>query len=253
MGIFDYCERALRLSRAQAYYFKSVAEKSEEIPELKAAIDQGDVSLSQARRIIPVVTKENQQHWIAEAKSLPRAELERRVTAVNPNAQVREKIRPVANELLELKTPIDRETEENLRVLQNVLSQKLGKPASLSQVIGWTARICREKFDLEKRARQAVSSGKTVATKLEQHNVRTGRHPVTQQVKHQVIYGNGLQCSYISGDGRRCESRRWLDLHHLKMVRDGGLNVPENLQVLCKAHHRLAHQQPHPLGPKPHS
>jgi hypothetical protein len=44
-GVFDYCERALRLSRAQAYYFKSVAEKSESVPELKEAVVQGEITL----------------------------------------------------------------------------------------------------------------------------------------------------------------------------------------------------------------
>ena len=74
-GILDYCERALRLSRAQAYYFKSVAEKSEWVPQLKEAVVQGQITLSQARRIGPVITTENQQQWVADAKNLPQKEL----------------------------------------------------------------------------------------------------------------------------------------------------------------------------------
>ena len=63
-GIFDYCHRILSLSRAQSYYFKSVAEASVKVPQLKKAVTQGDLTLSQARRITPVITTENQNHWI---------------------------------------------------------------------------------------------------------------------------------------------------------------------------------------------
>src|SRR5262245_26997002 len=55
-GIYDYCERRLNLSPAQSYYFKKVAEKSDEVPEIKQAVVQGELTLSEARRILPVVT-----------------------------------------------------------------------------------------------------------------------------------------------------------------------------------------------------
>jgi len=48
-GIFDYCERGLLLSRSQSYYFQKVAEKSEEIPELKTALSQGEHAEALAR------------------------------------------------------------------------------------------------------------------------------------------------------------------------------------------------------------
>ncbi len=52
-------------------------------------------TLSQARRIAPVVTANNHEHWIAEAKHLPQTELERRIAAENPKAHIKEKIRPL--------------------------------------------------------------------------------------------------------------------------------------------------------------
>jgi hypothetical protein len=60
-GIFDYCERALNLSRAQSFYFKSVANKAEEVPQIQKAMAQGNLTLSQARRIVPVITPQNQE------------------------------------------------------------------------------------------------------------------------------------------------------------------------------------------------
>ena len=123
-GIFDYCERALNLSRAQSYYFKSVAEKSEEVPELKQSILEGTLTLSQARRIVPVIHPQNQDVWITKAQTLTQKELEREVTKVNPKAHIIEKLKPVAPKLSELKVGITTETEAHLKRLQEIYSQK---------------------------------------------------------------------------------------------------------------------------------
>ena len=95
-NLFSYCVMALKLSEAQACYFSKVAKKSEEVPALKAAIDDGTLSLSQARRVVPVITQENSQLWIEKAASLPQRALEKEVAVVNPKAIVKERIRVVA-------------------------------------------------------------------------------------------------------------------------------------------------------------
>ncbi len=233
-GIFDYCERALKLSRAQAYYFKSVAEKSEEVPEIKEAVLQGELTLSQARRIVPVVTKANHEQWIKKAKTLPQKDLEREVTAINPKAKVKEKIRPLSLKVSELRAVVDRETEENLRALQDLLSQKLGKAATVADVIAWAAKVTRQKFDPVKRAERSrsVSLGKSP---------KMGRHPIPLSVKHPVVKRDDWRCTYVSEDGRRCEEKRWLALHHVREVARGGLNTVDNLRILCRSHHKLVH------------
>src|SRR6185295_9449765 len=100
-GIFDYYVRRLKLSNAQAFYFKSVAEKSEEVPEVKEAILQGEITLSQARRIVPAINASNHREWIEKAKTLTQDELERVVTEVNPRAHIRETIKPISPALSE--------------------------------------------------------------------------------------------------------------------------------------------------------
>ena len=70
-GVFEYCEGELKFSRAQSYYFKSVVEKAETVPELREAIVQGEITFSQARRIAPVITPENKSEWIEKAIRLP--------------------------------------------------------------------------------------------------------------------------------------------------------------------------------------
>jgi hypothetical protein len=233
LGIFDYCERALNLSRAQAYYFKSVAEKAEEVPEMKEAIIQGELTLSQARRIVPAINQSNHEEWIEKAKTLTQTELERAVTAVNPKSHVREKIKPVAMELSELKVGVGKETEEDIEALRHILSRKLRKPASLSDVIAWMAKECRKKFDLTQS--KIISSGN--------RPLKPGRQPVRISTKKTVYQREQSQCTHRSSDSRRCIQKRWVQMHHKIEVANGGLNTPPNLTLLCHAHHKMLHER----------
>jgi Domain of unknown function (DUF222) len=39
-----------------------------------------------------------------------------------------------------------------------------------------------------------------------------------------------------------CHQRRWLHAHHILFWEDGGVTLPENLALLCPAHHRALHR-----------
>lgn len=149
-----------------------------------------------------------------------------------------EKIRPVAPTLAEMKVAVLRETEDDLSVLKEILSQKLGRAATLADVIKWAAKVCREKHDPVAKAKRAVSSGRRSTT----GTPRPGRHPIPALVKHEVVLQEAMRCSYVSPDGRRCEQKRWMHFHHRKEVCRGGSNAVENITLLCSRHHRLVHE-----------
>jgi len=279
-GTYDYCVRRLNLSASQSFYFKSVAEKSEEVPELKQAVISGELTLSQARRIVPAVSKTNCQDWINKAKTVPQKDLEREVAAVNPRAHVQEKIKPVAKGLAELRALVDDETEADLERLKEILSQKTGKPATLGDVIKWNAKIALEKHDPIRKAERARAKaekaskarpaatpknttpprrppgsspthpGEPSATAPRKHFLRNsqplgkqqpGRTPLRASLKHAVMLRDRGQCTHVERTGHRCPQTRWLDHHHRVEVSLGGSNTLENLTLLCQAHHKLTH------------
>ena len=50
------------------------------------------------------------------------------------------------------------------------------------------------------------------------------------------------QCSYTDPrTGRRCNSRYFLQIDHIRERSHGGLHEPGNLRLLCQAHHRWRH------------
>jgi hypothetical protein len=71
---------------------------------------------------------------------------------------------------------------------------------------------------------------------------KIGRQSISAAIIHEVNRRDGGQCTYVSPDGRRCECNRFLHLHHVKPVVQGGENTVENLTTLCAAHHRLIHE-----------
>src|SRR4051794_15664406 len=59
-SLFDYAVKALKLSESVAFNFINVARKAVHVPSLQAEIAAGNLSVSKARKIVPVVTERNQ-------------------------------------------------------------------------------------------------------------------------------------------------------------------------------------------------
>ena len=52
------------------------------------------------------------------------------------------------------------------------------------------------------------------------------------------------RCSYVDPrTGRRCASRHFLQIDHIRERSRGGRHEPENLRLLCHAHHRWRHEE----------
>ena len=70
---------------------------------------------------------------------------------------------------------------------------------------------------------------------------RHGRKALSSSVKHGVSIRDGGQCTYVHSSGKRCEERRWLHVHHVRCVSEGGRDDIDNLVTLCSSHHRVVH------------
>ena len=81
----------------------------------------------------------------------------------------------------------------------------------------------------------------TPATTAPQPRVRRRAIPVA--VRRQVWERDRGCCSYVDrGSGRRCGSRHLLEIDHVVPYALGGSAEPDNLRLLCAAHHRYRHR-----------
>lgn len=78
----------------------------------------------------------------------------------------------------------------------------------------------------------------------------TGRNPtkrpakrtrhIPRAVRDEVFARDGGRCTFISDNGKRCNSDWNLEIDHVIPFAKGGDNSPENLRLLCAEHNRLA-------------
>jgi hypothetical protein len=71
-----------------------------------------------------------------------------------------------------------------------------------------------------------------------------GKSPrITNATRREVYERDGLRCTYIAEDGRRCEARAFLELDHVDAKAIRGSSGAENLRVRCRAHNQLTAEQ----------
>jgi len=238
-SLFDYATSALKLSSGQAFNFINVSRKAHEVPQLKHAVASGKLSVSKARKIVPVLRPDNQAVWIEKAITLPQRQVEREVAEANPLLSVSERIRPVAKARSELKCGISTQLEEKIQKARDLISQKTRKACTLEEAFDVVFDEYLQRFDPLEKAKRIAKKKKSLPAKLPVARQVRGHRPA--RLTHQLHLRDRRQCRFKTPQGGRCESKRWLQIHHRVPVASGGSNTLENLITLCAAHHAHIH------------
>lgn len=122
-SLFSYVVNELRLSENTAYSLITIARKARDIPELKTSLQSGAITLSNARRIAPVLTSINKNEWIEKAAELTMRQLEKEIVKVRPQEATRERASYVAPERMRLELGVSELELLKLRRAQDLLSQ----------------------------------------------------------------------------------------------------------------------------------
>ncbi len=98
----------------------------------------------------------------------------------------------------------------------------------------------------------AHRSGRFVTPATSPPQPRVHRRAIPAAVRRQVWERDGGCCSYADrGSGRRCGSRHLLEIDHVVPYALGGSAEPDNLRLLCAAHHRHRHARRNRLDNRP--
>ncbi len=238
-SLFGYACRHLRLSENVALNLIQVARVSVTIPDLKNRVREGRITLSNARRIAPVINVDNQVEWLERAENLTVRELEREVARVRPKEAVRERASYVTGDRLKLELGISEEGFKKVRRVQDLLSQRWSKSASYEELLEALCDEFLHRHDPLMRAKRAKNPTEILETYL------PGDGPpraIPAGVRHEVNLRDETRCTHTDGLGNRCANSRWLELHHVQPVSRGGSHTTDNLTTLCWAHHRKAHR-----------
>lgn len=116
-------------------------------------------------------------------------------------------------------------------------------------------------MELLKRAQELLKQSKNANVPLAEalHEIATffvERHdpllkaakksPLSRSEREKALLRDKGSCQFTLTNGKKCLSRYWLDVHHIRPKSRGGNDTVENLITLCSAHHRMMHAPPSP-------
>jgi 5-methylcytosine-specific restriction endonuclease McrA len=265
-NLTQYAQYLLKLSPHQMYFI-TVARKAIRLDKLQLALKNKEISVSQAKRIVSVVDDSNVEEWLTKAKVMTQKQLERAVAKSDPKTLVMEGTRYLDESTLELKAAISESTDQLLRRVQEIESQKKNNHASYDDTLKAMARAYLEKHDPVAKAQRAIAkklkqehrvkqkmqrspevqkrqktlSLRRVLSQESNQSVFVKRRPLLAQTKHRVVIRDQDKCQGLNPDGSPCLDSKWTDIHHIIPISQGGTNTIENLITLCKGHHQLEH------------
>ncbi len=269
-SLFDYCVKVLRYSEAAAFLRIRAARAAAKFPRVLADLRTGTIHLDAIMRLYPHLSDENSDSLLTQASGASKRDVLALVATLEaggpaPERDVIRRLPPPA------KAPAVQEPQPESDAASVQPSAASASAASGPTVIapsrirlGFTAddefvqmverlrSLRRHKFPegrLEDLLKEAVD---VLLHKLDPGLKPRGRsrtrrlaaYPgrrVRQTVKTQVWERDAGCCAYIGPEGRRCESREFLEYDHIVPWALGGLSTLDNIRLLCRAHNqRLA-------------
>ncbi len=237
-SLFSYAHDILGLSESAAYMFNTVAKKASHIACLQRSLQEGKISVSKASRIVSTLTPRNAEELVRFAETHKLREIDYEVARLNPRARSRERAKVISEDAVELTITVSKKGYEDLcRIVS------LKDCASLADAVEKSTDLFLKTHDPVRKAK--LSRGQKTREPLFNRGLDpdagSGREPLTAEQRHAVFSRDEGRCTYCSS-GERCDSDRWVHIHHIVPVSDGGSNDPSNLTTLCSFHHKLVHQ-----------
>lgn len=262
-----YCVKYLGLSEDVAANFVRVARKTYEVPELKAAIDEGKLSVTKAKAIVSVINTQNQKNWIEKAENFSKSQLEKAVATESPKPKKPEKAKFEAPNRVRYEFDLTEEESVLFKRAQDLLCQKKGQSVSLSETQAELLRCFLDKHDPVRKAQRNIhksqdpsrersekkkmsnskrssikkTSDSKRASMTKSSNLKRNSIPVAEI--HKVNLRDQGRCQAELPDGSKCQETKWIHFHHILPKAQGGKDKAENLVTLCSAHHRIWHER----------
>jgi hypothetical protein len=269
VSLYKYCVEILDLSKGVSYELVAVIHKGKEVPAIKEAVKRGEISLSKAKKICSVITLEDQNQWLELAKVETSRVIEKCVALARPEKTVESAVYKTEDRL-QFQLGVSEEWLTDLATVKNLLAQKHKSAVSSEEALHALMKDFIQKNDPVRKAERALERASkrnkapnspnqqcpgTAEAELSDSLTPNSASPTDplkrrkrQNIKritlHAVSIRDRNQCTYVGTHGR-CGEKRWLDIHHVLPVADGGNDDPENLTTLCRRHHVRHHSAHH--------
>ena len=273
-----WAPRPVRTSHGASSTTESIAAQegkaTDRLPPETAASPPESASSVRAEMPVVVLDATGQRELVKQATGKSSRQVEELIASVDPSlATPREQLRARGDGRWTFTVVVDQECRHALNQLKSLMSH-VDPAMSYGRLVNRLVQEELRRRDPRLRgsnrddARQngttpepadAVSTAKCAApdhgvaasTPNRPGNGATGQQPappgrvIPAAIKRAVWERDQGRCSYVDpATGRRCTSRHLLQIDHIRPWARGGGTEPDNLRLLCHAHHRHRHAGP---------
>ena len=239
------------LSNGAAFRRKHCVTLIRKYPKLLPLLEDGTLSLSNLTFARNIINDENLDEMIALLAKKTNREVEKIVARLDPKRRPRSGVRklpegstgrgPCSEHPV---TPIDADLSKFTAVcdadttgrLQHVREMYLREDPTND-----TDALFREMVILMEKTLEKKYFAKTDRPRAEKPSKDPTR--ISNATKRIVYERDGGQCTSVSESGTRCSSREFLEFHHVEPRASGGKGCPDNVRLLCSAHHKQQTQK----------
>jgi hypothetical protein len=274
-SLFAFCTQALHLSEHAALGRIEVARAARRLPALLAHLEDGRVTVTNARMLAPHMTEANCHELLAAARHRSKREVEEIVARLRPQPDVPSAVR-------KLPAPCVAQEKSFLAMqsasVPHATAGKVNGAETLPAVAApiparpVVAALAPERYKIQFTASREMHEKLRYAQNLLRHVVPTGdvagvfdralsalieqmekqkcaatsrpREPrasapgsrhIPSAVRREVWRRDGGRCAFVGARGR-CAERSFLEFHHAVPFAAGGAAAAGNIELRCRAH-----------------
>jgi 5-methylcytosine-specific restriction endonuclease McrA len=264
-SMFAFCTKELGMSENEAFRRLVAARLGRRFPIVHELLASGAVHLSALELLREYLTEENHAELLGAvagmskgeilallAKFFPKPDVPTTIKKLPPSTNgdvtprtfeleaaatphafepARSRIEPLSEARYKIEFTASAGLREKLELCRDLMSHA-NPTRDLGVVVERAvdlllAELEKKRLGRTKRARSRIPRA-----------AKRGR--ITRAVRRQVFERDGLRCSFVSSEGRRCDARAFLELDHIEPRAHGGADDTVNLRVRCRAHNQLA-------------
>jgi len=245
----EYCVKELKYDDGSAHRRIKALDLVTEIPEITKCLESGTLSLTTASQVQNffngeakkdnAYSKEEKLELLTNLESKSKREVEKTLATLNPETlNQTEKVKYVSETHLKVELVIDENLMQKIERLKNLTSHK---NSSIKDLFESLVDDALKKKDPEHKQKATPEKLKTkqLKPKANPNQKRASRY-IRAHDERQVWIKANSQCTFIDPlTKRRCGSKRFLQIEHIKPFALGGSSSLENLTLLCSNHNKL--------------
>jgi hypothetical protein len=267
-SLYAYLTKEIGYTEGPAQSRIQAARLLKQVPEVSEDLKAGDINLSQMAMAQSAIRQEEQAEKVEISKE-EKLELLEQIKSKNMFETVKTlkkelpsfkppkpRAIPIEDNMIQVTLQFDEKDWEKIQNLMAHFSHSVPDQKLESLLLYWhktvEAKRQKQKERVQKQEMQAKAQSEMKAESASENLSSPEKSPlkrrwtvvkreyIPQRIKVLLRNRAGDRCEFHAADGKRCESRHFLEIDHIIPLSLGGSNEIQNLRIYCRAHNLLS-------------